>query len=71
MLKPQNKTIHQTPHYIILLCDLVVYIEQGLQLGSDCSFTGIHAKSADMMGGGFFGGDKGEGRIQNVENYGL
>ena len=23
------------------------------------------------MGGGFFGGNKGEGRIQNVENYGL
>ena len=28
----------------------------------------IYAKSADMMGGGFFGGDKGEGSIQNVEN---
>ena len=30
----------------------------------------IYAKSADMMGGGFFV-DKGEGRIQNVENYGI
>ena len=24
-----------------------------------------------MMWGGFFGGDKGEGSIQNVENYGI
>ena len=31
----------------------------------------IYAKSADMMWGEFLGGDKGEGSIQNVENYGI
>ena len=49
----------------------IVWLRQGAQLGSDCRFTWNLCKISRYDVRGIFVEDKGEGCIQNVENYGI